>query len=330
MASIGIIANPASGKDIRRLVSYATVIDNNEKVNIVKRIVLAAQGYGVDTVYVMPDSFMMGAKVSDELTAEGSLRIDYRMLEMRIRADASDSTEAARKMSELGVGCVVVLGGDGTSRAVAKGIADVPVIPVSTGTNNVYPTMLEGTLAGVAAAVTALSPDPKRTCVHDKRIEVYRNGKFSDIALVDAVFSDNLCIGARAIWHSGSIRKIVVTRSHPASIGFSAAVGVLEIVAPEDDFGYAIELGAGSTTVKAPIAPGIVERITLSDARRYDLGAKFAQEIDKNCTIALDGERELQIDAGEKVEFCVDRTGPWRVDIRKTLERAHADGFFRK
>ena len=34
MASIGIIANPASGKDIRRLVSYATTIDNQEKVNI--------------------------------------------------------------------------------------------------------------------------------------------------------------------------------------------------------------------------------------------------------------------------------------------------------
>lgn len=42
MSSIGIIANPASGKDIRRLVSYATTIDNQEKVNIVKRIVLAA------------------------------------------------------------------------------------------------------------------------------------------------------------------------------------------------------------------------------------------------------------------------------------------------
>ena len=48
MASIGIIANPASGKDIRRLVSYATTIDNNEKVNICKRIVLAAQGLGVE------------------------------------------------------------------------------------------------------------------------------------------------------------------------------------------------------------------------------------------------------------------------------------------
>ena len=48
MASIGIIANPQSGKDIRRLVSYATTIDNNEKVNICKRIVLAAYGIGIE------------------------------------------------------------------------------------------------------------------------------------------------------------------------------------------------------------------------------------------------------------------------------------------
>ena len=44
MASIGVIANPASGKDIRRLVSYATTIDNNEKVNICKRIVPRGPG----------------------------------------------------------------------------------------------------------------------------------------------------------------------------------------------------------------------------------------------------------------------------------------------
>jgi predicted polyphosphate/ATP-dependent NAD kinase len=60
MASIGIIANPASGKDIRRLVSHATVIDNNEKINIVERIVLGAQALGVEKVFVMPDSYNMG------------------------------------------------------------------------------------------------------------------------------------------------------------------------------------------------------------------------------------------------------------------------------
>jgi DNA gyrase inhibitor GyrI len=60
MISIGIIANPASGKDIRRIVSHATVIDNYEKVNIVERIILGAQGCGVDEVYIMADTFQIG------------------------------------------------------------------------------------------------------------------------------------------------------------------------------------------------------------------------------------------------------------------------------
>ena len=63
MPTIGIIANPASGKDIRRLVSYATTIDNREKVNIVKRITLAAQSMGIDRILFMPDTFQIGRTV---------------------------------------------------------------------------------------------------------------------------------------------------------------------------------------------------------------------------------------------------------------------------
>jgi hypothetical protein len=33
---VGIIANPASGKDIRRLVALGSSVDNNEKINIVR------------------------------------------------------------------------------------------------------------------------------------------------------------------------------------------------------------------------------------------------------------------------------------------------------
>lgn len=71
--TIGVIANPASGKDIRRLVSYATTIDNNEKVNICKRIVLAAQGLGVESVVFMPETFMIGWAVREGLESDGVL-----------------------------------------------------------------------------------------------------------------------------------------------------------------------------------------------------------------------------------------------------------------
>jgi len=45
-APIGIIANPASGKDIRRLVAHASVFDNDEKSSIVRRVILGAHAAG--------------------------------------------------------------------------------------------------------------------------------------------------------------------------------------------------------------------------------------------------------------------------------------------
>ena len=54
---IGIIANPSSGKDIRRLVAQATVFDNMEKVNIIQRILTVINSAGLKDVYVMPDAF---------------------------------------------------------------------------------------------------------------------------------------------------------------------------------------------------------------------------------------------------------------------------------
>ena len=47
-APVGLIANPASGKDIRRLVAHASVFDNEEKRNIVRRVILGAAAAGAD------------------------------------------------------------------------------------------------------------------------------------------------------------------------------------------------------------------------------------------------------------------------------------------
>ena len=57
MAFVGIIANPDSGKDIRRLVAFGSVFDNQEKVNIVRRVFLGFLAMGVERVCFMPDYF---------------------------------------------------------------------------------------------------------------------------------------------------------------------------------------------------------------------------------------------------------------------------------
>ena len=146
MTSIGIIANPASGKDIRRLVSHATVIDNNEKINIVERIVLGAQALGVDQVFMMPDSYNMGYRVEDKLNTCNELNCKINVINMLRFDGIEDTINAAYFMEKNNVGCIVTLGGDGTNRAVAKKIINTPLIAISTGTNNVYPVMLEGTI----------------------------------------------------------------------------------------------------------------------------------------------------------------------------------------
>lgn len=331
MASIGIIANPQSGKDIRRLVSYATTIDNNEKVNICKRIVLAAHGLGIDKVVFMPDTFTMGYSVKYQLEDDRMACCPIEVQDFNFDASMADTVQSARMMEEQGVGCIVVLGGDGTSRAAAKGLSKTPILSISTGTNNVYPVMMEGTVAGLAAAAVAMMNDPYSVCIHDKRIKVYVNGEYRDMALIDAVISDDEFAGAKAIWNPDKMKHIIVTRCHPASIGFSAVPGAHRIVSESDPLGYAIELGRdrGGIPVKAPIAAGILTPMSIVNQQELPIGSAYTVVAEKPCMIALDGEREVKLFTGDRAEFVISDDGPWRVLPRAAVSKAQELGMFR-
>src|SRR5262245_21459738 len=62
-AAIGIIANPMSGRDIRRLVARASVFPNAEKANMILRLIAAAGALGVGRVLVSTDTFGISAGV---------------------------------------------------------------------------------------------------------------------------------------------------------------------------------------------------------------------------------------------------------------------------
>jgi predicted polyphosphate/ATP-dependent NAD kinase len=151
MSLVGIIANPASGKDIRRLVAYGSVFDNQEKIRIVRRILLGLQATGIRRVAYMPDFHGIVERAMDGLQVDLSVE----RLQFDTKADQRDSIEAARQLCQREAGCIVTLGGDGTNRVVAKGAGPVPILPLSTGTNNVFPFMIEGTVAGLAAGLIA-------------------------------------------------------------------------------------------------------------------------------------------------------------------------------
>ena len=64
---------------------------------------------------------------------------------MNIEGNQKDSTRASEILDNMGVACIITLGGDGTNRVVAKACKETPLLPISTGTNNVFPFMIEGT-----------------------------------------------------------------------------------------------------------------------------------------------------------------------------------------
>ncbi|MDI6857539.1 MAG: NAD(+)/NADH kinase [Dehalococcoidia bacterium] len=329
MGKVGIIANPAAGKDIRRLVAYAGVTSNRDKINLLKRIILGIDSTGVGEIVIAPDYCGLGEAALAGLPADG-LRAQTSLLEMPLTATHTDSTAAMALMRKRGVDCVVTLGGDGTNRAVVKGDRSIPLVPVSTGTNNVFPLMVEATTAGVAAGIIAMGAvDVEEVSSVHKRLLLLEDGAERDMALIDAVVLDQPFVGSKAVWDMSEVREIVCTRAEPGTMGLSSIGGCLRAVGPDDDCGLHLRIGSGGERVRAPVLPGVVGEIGVEACAVVALGEEVAVETTP-CLIALDGEREAHVAAGQDVRLRLQRDGPRVIDVVKTVRQAAAKGFFRR
>jgi predicted polyphosphate/ATP-dependent NAD kinase len=324
--SVGIIANPASGKDIRRLVAHGSTFDNNEKINIVRRVLLGLDSVGVARVWYMPDTYAIVPRAA----AGVDLRLDLEPLPMAVLNHPGDSYEAARRMVDLGATAIVTLGGDGTNRVVAKGSGDVPLVPISTGTNNVFPRMIEGTLAGLAGGLVATGVVPPSRGVRQlPRLDVYLDGEVRDLALIDVVTSGHAWVGARALWDPAHLREVVLSRVAAAEIGICGLGGLLF---PNDcgrQCGVHIVIGAGERTVVTPLAPGLIRQIPVAAASLLAPG----EAVDLNAapgTVALDGEREFELLGREQsLSVALIERGPRVVDIDAAIQAGAEIGAFR-
>ena len=325
MATVGIIANPAAGKDIRRLVAHGRFVPNQEKVNILKRILAGLDAVGVEHVVMMPDISALGRGALDNTSF--SLSVEF--LEMPVFNDELDSTRAAGMMADMEVGSLVTLGGDGTNRAVAKGSRDLPLVPVSTGTNNVFPEMVEGTIAGLAAGVVACGKVPRESATTaTKRLEISVDGEMRDIALVDVAISKERFVGSRAIWDIDTVDELYLTRAEPSSIGLSAIGAQLQPTYMTDDRGLHICIGRGGTTVLAPVAPGVIAQVSIARWSTMEFGEAIAVKLSP-CTVALDGERTFSIKPGQKAHVSLTNNGPLVVSIDAVLREAALNGAFK-
>lgn len=326
MACVGIIANPSSGKDIRRLVAHGSVFSNQEKVNIVRRVLLGLDAMGVDSILTMPDAFAICRKAQDQV----KLAADVRELDIPVEFSQVDTTLAAHRMCELRVDCIVSLGGDGTNRVLAKAIGRTPLLPLSTGTNNVFPFMMEGTIAGLAAGIVAqqLLPDAQAV-VQRPRLDIEINGAVVDLALVDAVVCDEQSVASRAVWDVSKVRLVVVAQRRPAQIGFMALAGNVPCTAGFHDAGMVIETHPDAPAILAPIAPGLIVPVGVLRCTPLPAGEQVSLPVGAY-TIALDGERERRIRQQDEVIIRLNPHGPLVIQPQIVLEHAAQHGVFQR
>jgi hypothetical protein len=318
LSLVGIIANPASGKDIRRLVAYGSAFDNQEKVRMARRILLGLDAIGVDQVCYMPDYYGIVPKALDRL----DIKTPVIPLDFDAKADQRDSTRAAEIMEKKGVKCIVTLGGDGTNRVVAKGALRVPILPLSTGTNNVFPYMVEATIAGMAAGLVATNLTPVEECTFSStRLELKLDGKVVDLAIVDVAVCGDLFVGSKAVWDMGKVSQIILNRAAPGNIGLSAIGGCLHPVGADEPRCLCLTLGDGGFCVKAPVAPGVISKVFVSDTRIMNVDEEV-EIATAPSVLALDGEREVEVRRGQNARIRLAKDGPVVVDVNRTMNSA--------
>jgi predicted polyphosphate/ATP-dependent NAD kinase len=324
LTTVGIIANPVSGKDIRRLVAHGSVFDNQEKVRMVRRMLLGLDRVGVTQVVYMPDYYA----IVERARKGHHLALEIRAVAMSMDNSQEDSTRAARLMDASHAACLIVLGGDGTCRAVAKGSTRVPLVPVSTGTNNVFPYMIEASVAGLAAGLIAAGRVPVNACTFRSGcLEVVMDGIVQDMALVDVAVCRDSFIASRAIWNLEKVTQIFLTRCQPDSIGLSAIGGQLRTILPDQGEGLHLCLGGEKQRVTAAIAPGLFPSIAVESAALMRVGEEIAV-VDAPCVLALDGEREVEVPRGSRVSIRLSGAGPLVVNPRAAMLQAQKLGVF--
>jgi len=292
-------------------------------------VIVGLAALGIDRVLLMPDEYRLAERAMQGLASRVEPPPVAEILPMPVRGTAEDTVRAAAERRTMGAGCLVVLGGDGTTRAAARGAGEVPILPLSSGTNNVLPTCVEGTIAGLAAAAVASGMVLRgETCRRHKRLRIWVDGAETSYALVDVAALAGRFVGARAVWNADALRQVVVTRASPSTIGISAIAGVVRPLAPEEPVALDLRLTSqGGRRILAPVGPGIMARLCVDSLHEIAPGERIDVVTERPLVLAMDGEREVTMTAGNNAWLCLDLDGPWIVDAPRALSLLAARGY---
>lgn len=331
-ALVGVIANPASGRDIRRLVAGASVFGNADKAGMVFRLLAGLGAGGVERVLMLPAADGLSTTLHRHLHARRTVPAfagagpfpALEELDLALDGTARDSAIAVERMVAAGVRAIVVLGGDGTHRVVARACGDVPLCALSTGTNNAFPEMRETTVAGIATALVATGRAGDGALRREAALAVEVPGGGADLALVDVAVSRERFIGARALWRPDDVSELFVTFANPSAVGLSAVAGALEPLPRGGGRGLHVRLASGpddaARTVHVALAPGLVVGVPVAAHRVVELDEHVEIAAGPG-TVALDGEREIERRRDEPVTVRLVR-GPLTIDVDAVMRSA--------
>jgi hypothetical protein len=322
---LGIIVNPMSGRDVRRVAARASTSTHFEKQQQVTRLVLAALNNGVTRIFLGDEPFRINSRAVEHLPQRANVEI----LKYPLTHTARDTETMADLMWAAGCRTFIVLGGDGTNRIVARRYPNACILPLSTGTNNVFPLFVEASIAGAAAGLIASQQlAVEETCIRCKQIHVQADqpeARQADIALIDAVLLKDDELGSLLPYSADKLSTLLLTRAEPASVGLSPIGGYLDACGHRDDFGLLVECAKqGRTQVSVPISPGLWQEVNIVDYRRIDLD-KVAS-IKGEGILALDGDRSISLGKSESAVLSVRRDGPWIIEPDTVMRMASARG----
>lgn len=322
-ASVGIIANPASSRDIRRIVARGPATTTNDKINSLARLMEGLAATGVKRVVSMSDAGGIAqglAAIAQKPSASHWPDLDF--VDQEITHGPTDTISAVRSMRSQNVGAIVVLGGDGTNRLLLGETGSTPVASISTGTNNAFPRHDEPTVVGFAAGYVATGAIDSSTCTYRAKSLGVMDGTQVMGALVDVAIVDGDRIASGAVWDARSLREIFLCFAEADAVGLSSVGGHLRPTSREEPHGLHIRLDDSSPVrVTVPIAPGLVRELGIASVSTLEPRAEVRIESEAG-VISVDGERSMRFVSGTEISVSLDTNGPLVLDVQRAMAEA--------
>lgn len=335
---IAVIANPVSARDVRRILSNAAGLTLGERANMLLRLLHTLAACAVDEVWLMPEREGLRALLERQLQRSQERALPKRVwLEMPVQGNINDTLLATRLLCQQRVKAIMILGGDGTHRAVAKHCGSTPVVGISSGTNNAFPPLREITVTALAAGLFAQGRIPATTALRaNKVLRVQKRSaagalRDEDIALINIGILNEQILGAKAIGGTDTLRTILVTQASPEAVGLSAVAAMLHPLDRHAAGGMAVELqpsiglhavaAAPARRLQVALAPGLIGCVRVLSWHRLEPNQRYVLRHQAGL-LSLDGERELSFRSDEEISISVAENAFYTLDVPACLHYA--------